>query len=95
MLEKDEFYDYPCSECGNLAIKAKNMMPTDNTIIRDELYTVGEKRDNIIQFYQENSIFGMKKKNKKNIYWQRFENNIDLKAFQTSQKYIKKTEKIQ
>ena len=67
-------------------------MPTDNTIIRDQLYTVGEKRDNIIQFYQENSIFGMKKKNKKNIYWQRFDNNIDLKAFQTSHKYIKKTE---
>ena len=71
------------------------MMPTDNTIIRDELYRVGEKRDNIIQFYQESSIFGMKKKNKKKIYWQRFENNIELKAFQEPQKYIKKTERVQ
>ena len=35
MLAKDDFYDYPCVDCGNLAIKAKNMMPTDNTIIKD------------------------------------------------------------
>lgn len=52
MLEKDNFFDYDCSQCGNLAIKSKNMMPTDNTIIKDEVYTIGDKRDNLIQFYQ-------------------------------------------
>ena len=52
MLEKDNFYDYDCSACGNLAIKSKSMMPTDNTIIKDEIYTIGNKRDNLIQFYQ-------------------------------------------
>jgi len=48
------------------------MMPTDNTIIKDEIFTVGDKKDNLIQFYQDNCIFGMKKKNNKNIYWQKF-----------------------
>ena len=95
MLQKNDLYDYSCGECGNLSIKAKNMMPTDNTIIKDELFTIGESKQNIIQFYQDQCIFGMKKKNKNNVYWHRFNNGIELKAFKTALEMIKRTEMIE
>lgn len=34
-MKIEEFLDYSFDKAGNLAIKTKNMMPADNTIIRD------------------------------------------------------------
>lgn len=60
-MKTEEFLDYSFDKAGNLAIKAKNMMPADNTIIRDEVYTIGSNKSNIIQVYKENSKFGLTK----------------------------------
>ena len=35
----------------------------------------------------------MKKKNNNHIYWHKFENNVQLKAFKCFEKAIKKTER--
>lgn len=47
-LKKEEFFDYPFQEAGNLAIKVKNMMPADNTVIKHEMYTIGERKTSIV-----------------------------------------------
>lgn len=37
-------------------------MPTDNTIIKDEMYTVGSKKLDIIQLEKETNRFGLSKR---------------------------------
>jgi hypothetical protein len=36
LLKIEEFFNYSHEDVGNLGIKVKNMMPNDNTVIRDE-----------------------------------------------------------
>ena len=42
---------------------AKRMMPTDNTIIQDELLTIGDKQENVISLSMGSSLtlLGIKK----------------------------------
>lgn len=50
-------------------------MPADNTIIRDQLYLIGIKKNKIIEFHKNNTKFGLTKKQVNNganhiyVYW--------------------------
>lgn len=77
-----------------MAIKAKNMMPADNTIIKDEIFTIGSNRSNIVQIYKENSKFGLTKNKLKDgksmfVYWHEIDEQYRLRAYKCT-KTIKK-----
>lgn len=51
-LKTESFLDYSFNDVGNLSIKTKSMMPTDNTIIRDTLLNIGSKTTHIIELHK-------------------------------------------
>lgn len=65
------------------------MMPSDNTVIRDELYIIGTKKNKIIQLNKNNTKFGLTKRkvnNGKNhiyVYWHDIEDQYRLRVFKT------------
>lgn len=61
-------------DAGNLSIKIKNMMPTDNSVIRDCMYTIGSKHFSVLKLSKGNTRFGLTKKKLPNgentyVYW--------------------------
>ena len=61
-------------DAGNLSIRTKNMMPTDNTVVSDSKYSIGSKHFNLLKLSKDNTRFGITKNKLPNgnsafLYW--------------------------
>lgn len=87
MLGKEEFLDYGFEEAGNLAVKVKSMMPADNTIIKQEMYTIGSSRGSIVELTKGRHRFGITKKRLPTLpiylYWHDIDQHYRLRIFKT------------
>lgn len=66
------FWDYDWRDAGNLKILSKKMMPTDNTVISENLLTCGDTESRLITLTKDDIQYGLHElKGGNHLFWKK------------------------